>query len=231
MDKTINFTVKRIHVSQPQLSLRTIRRWGEPIMVAYGFDVEQAGTTNFQAVKTWNDGNRTWGAVTNFLRIPHNEMLKLRDMQFEEFFEGRLRTKEDKMEWLTHDRGAIYMYENAGDDWTTAPSVRWGTVSLGGNIVQVERYETIELSIGGEPKQYHQMARLKGFGPSDWGKPLQQLINEGLVHVCSCVYRDNAFSWNSPKGRIYSPFFDPNHYDFVGTATPTALYLPTMWLV
>lgn len=219
-----------IRTKKPSIELRRVRKWGDPVMVPYGFDVEQAGTTNFQAVRTWNDGNRTWGAVTNFSRIPHHQVLKLRDMQFDENFDGRLYTKEDKMEWLCHHRGTIYMYEEEGDDWETAPSIRWGTISLGGNLVQVEQYEEIFLSIGNEPKRMYQMAKLKGFKPDDWNRPLQQLIDEGLVHICSCVYRNNAFSWNSPKGRVYSPFFDPEYYDFAGTATPTALYLPVMWL-
>lgn len=228
MGSTITLTINR--ANNANLNLRTIKKWGDPVMVFYGFDVDQAGTTNFQAVKTWNDGNKTWGAVTNFLRIPHTEVMKLRNMQFDEDFNGERYTKDNKMEWLCGHRGNIYMYENEGDDWETAPVIRWGTVSLGGNVVQVERYETIELSIGTEPKRPYEMARLVGFRPSDWDKPLDRLISEGLVHICSCAYRNNAFSWNTPKGRIYSPFFSPLDYDFAGTAIPTALYLPTIWL-
>lgn len=199
-------------------------------MLDWGFDYNQVGTSNFQAVRTWNDGNRTWGAVTNFLRIPHNEVMLLREMQIPEVFEGRYFDQDSKMDWLFDERGTMYWPEVEGERWETAPNIKWGTVALGGNVVQVERYETIEMRIDNEPRRLYELARLVGFRKTDWEKPLDDLIETGLVHICSCVYRDNSFSWNTPKGRIYSPFFSPKDYDFAGTQQPSALYLPTMWL-
>jgi hypothetical protein len=221
----------RLVKSRPMRELRTIRKWGDPVMVEWGFSYDLIGTSNFQAVRTWNDGNRTWGAVTNFLRIPHDEAMLLRSMQQSEMFNGRYYDQDSKMDWLFDTRGGtLYFPEIEGDLWETAPRIRWGTVSLGGNVVQIERYDTLLLSIDNEPKKYYEMARLVGFRKTDWEKSLEDLIETGLVHVCSCVYRDNAFSWNTPKGRIYSPFFSPRDYDFAGTQQPEALYLPTLWL-
>ena len=216
---------------RPPLELRRIRRWGDPVMVDWGFDVHQVGVTNFQAVRTWNDGNRNFGAVANFLYIPHAEVMKVRDLQFAEVTERGEFDEDSKMEWLCSYRGSLYMYNSSADEWETAPSIRWGTVSLGGNLVQVERYETITLSIRGEPKRPYEMARLKGFRRSDWSRPLEQLLAEGLVHRVYCAYRNNGFG-DSPKGVCYSPFFSPLDYDFTGPNAyqPTALYLPTIWL-
>jgi hypothetical protein len=215
---------------QPTLDIRRVRKWGDPEMVKWGFDYDNIETSNFQAVKTWNDGNRTWGAVSNFLRIPNNEILKLRDMQFPQQVGDKFHDRDSKMEWLCGWRGNMYMYESEADRWQTAPAIRWGTVSLGGNLVQVERYEWIRLAIDNEPQQQYEMARLRGFRRADWSRPLDQLLTEGLVHRCYCVYKNNGFS-DTPKGIIYSPFFQPSdEYDFAGTARPTALYLLASWL-
>lgn len=217
---------------RPMGEIRTIRKWGDPIMVRYGFDVNQAGTTNFQAVKTWNDGNFQFGAVTNFLRIPKDEMFKVRDLQFTETLPHGTFTPDRKMGWLCQWRGKIYMYDNPEDHWAVAPYTRWGTVSLGGNKVLVERYEVINVSVNGESKKPREMARLVGFNKSDWNLPLSVLLELGLVHRCYCAYFPNNGFGDTPKGIIYSPFFGPNRYDFVGPSDqqPTALYLLNEWL-
>lgn len=211
------------------LGMRRVRKWGDPIMVQNGFDVNQIGSSNFQAVKAWNDGNRTWGGVTNFLRIPHDEVLLLRDLQFPETTQAGHFDEDAKMEWLCSYRGSIYMYERENDAWEDTPIIRWGTIALGGNLVQVERYEWLRLSLGSEAPRYYEMARLVGFTPADWERPMEDLLAEGLVHRCYCAYRDNGFG-DTPKGVVYSPFFSPLHYDFAGAEQPTALYLPTLWL-
>jgi hypothetical protein len=215
---------------QPRLQLRRVRRWGDPVMKSWGFDVNVVGASNFQAVRTWNDGNRTWGGVTNFLRIPHMEVMNLRNLQSSEQTGAGYFDQDSKMNWLCGYRGKVYMYETEDGNWQTDTTIRWGTVAISGNLVQVQAYETLRLSIGGEPAQDYEMARLAGFRPSDWYRPLQTLLAEGLVHRVYCAYfPDNAFG-DSPKGVVYSPFFSPLDYDFVGLDQPSALYLPTIWL-
>lgn len=207
------------NLSPPVNQIRTVRKWGDPIMVQYGFDVGQVGSTNFQAVKAFAIG-AGFGGVTNFLRIPHNEVMKIRDMQIPDAY-----TKDKKMEWLCSYRGSIYLYEQMDDAWETASNIKWGTITLGGNRVQVLGYENLNVGNG----EIWNMAKLKGFTPSDWGRPLEQLVAEGLVHRCYCAYKNNQFG-DSPKGIVYSPFFSPAYYDFAGNAQPTELYIPTMWL-
>jgi hypothetical protein len=201
--------------------MRRIRKWGDPVMLQYGFDVNSVGTTNFQAVRTYNKSTG-FGAVTNFIRIDRDDIDNLHEMQIPDNH-----TSEQKMSWLCGWRGKIYMYDNVDDNWRTSAQIRWGTVSIGGNLVQVERYETFPVFLNGE-KRSREMARLVGFRKTDWGRPLTELLALGLVHRCYCVYKNNQFG-DSPNGIVYSPFYGLQDWDFAGQDSPDALYLPTEW--
>jgi hypothetical protein len=216
--------------TRPSLELRRVRKWGDPVMTEWGFDVNQVGTSNFQAVRCYNT-KTGFGAVSNYLYIPHEEVMQLRDMQFPETTDRGFYDEDSKMEWLCSFRGSLYMYDNETDDWRTAPRIRWGTLTLGGNLVQVERYEVMNLIVNGRPRAPYNMARLVGFRRSDWNRPLDELITEGLVHYCYCAYKNNQFG-HSPKGIIYSPFFSPLDYDFTGgpDKQPDSLWIPEIWL-
>jgi hypothetical protein len=157
-------------------------------------------------------------------------VLKLKAMQIEDEYEVK---KEDwrsqKMEWLCDYRGTIYFYDGPSDDWKSAPCIRWGTAAIGGNVVHVLDIEIIEAKMRDGVTRKVEMARLKGFRASDWDRPLDPLLAEGLVHRCFCAYKNNAFG-DSPKGIVYSPFFSPQDWDFTGKAKADALYIPTEWL-
>lgn len=225
--REIYFTPASPPPPPPQKIMRKVRRWGDPVMTQYGFDVNQVGTSNFQAVRCYNK-ETGFGAVTNWLYIPHVEVMNLWNMQIEDNYATK-----NKMNWLCSYRGSLYMYDRESDDWQTAAQIRWGTLTLGGNVVQVERYETIRTIFGTTDNKYLQdvqMARLVGFKPLDWTRPLSELLMDGLVHRVYCAYfPENGFG-DSPKGVVYSPFYSPQAYDFGGTKKPDALYLPVVWL-
>ena len=206
--------------------LYRLRKWGDPVMLALGYDVEQVGTTNFQALGLYNK-ETSFGAVTNFLYMLRDDINNLRNMQFDQTVEGKNASKDGKMDWLCAYRGKMYMYDDRADDWHTSPKIRWGTVALGGNLVQVDGFEDIEVKLPGEKgaAAKHRMARLVGFRKTDWARPLNELLAEGLVHRCYCAYKGNKFG-DSPKGTIYSPFFSPLDWDFNGAKQPGAFYLP-----
>lgn len=209
--------------------LYRIRKWGDPVMLKLGFDVNQVNTTNFQATGLYNK-ETGFGAVTNFLYIPREEVFRVRDMQFDQAVDGKNASKVGKMNWLCGFRGKIYMYDDPSHDWQTADRVRWGTVALGGNLVQVDGFEEIHVKLPGENEAaVHTMARLVGFRKTDWARPLADLLAEGLVHRCYCAYKDNRFG-DSPKGIVYSPFFSPLDWDFSGNRQPGAFYIPTKYL-
>src|SRR4030095_15055185 len=112
----------------------------------------------------------------------------------------------------------------------TAKFIQWGIITLGGNLVQVEGEEEIEIKIDGV-KKTERMARLVGFKKKDWYRPLDELLAEGLVHRCFCVYGSRNKPIDTPKGIIYSPLFSPLEWTFAGQARPKALYLPFYYLV
>lgn len=205
-----------------------IRRWDDPVMQALGFDVDKVGTTNFQAVGLYNKLTG-FGAVSNFIRIERDDIDNLQGMQFEEERNGKTFTPKSKMDWLAAFRGKLYMYDDETDSWEVSNRIRWGTVSLGGNLIQVERFEEIETKLPGGARGAHKMARLVGFRKTDWTRPLDELLAEGLVHRCYCAYKNNQFG-DTPKGIIYSPFFSPKDWDFNGKKKLDALYIPAVYL-
>jgi hypothetical protein len=209
--------------------LYRIRKWGDSEMIKYGFDVNQVNTSNFQAVGLYNK-ETGFGAVTNYLTIQRDDIDNLHNVQFDQTVDGKNASKKGKMDWLCGFRGKMYMYDNESGNWQTSSQIRWGTVSLGGNLVQVDGFEEMELQLrGGHPKAAHTMARLVGFRKTDWGRPLQDLLAEGLVHRCYCAYKNNQFG-DTPKGIVYSPLFSPLDWDFNGVKQPGAFYLPMEYL-
>ena len=72
--------------------LYRVRKWGDPVMLNYGFDVDQVKTTNFQAVSLYNK-ETGFGGVTNFLLVPHSDVEKLMNMQFDQAVEGKNASK------------------------------------------------------------------------------------------------------------------------------------------
>lgn len=217
-------------LSVPDSKLYRVRKWGDPVMVAYGFDVNQINTSNFQAVALYNNGNKEFGAVSNFIRISHDDVMRLKALQIDDDYESkRSDWHSQKMNWLCKFRGTIYMFDNDSDQWQTAPYIRWGTLALGGNLVQVLGTDSIRAKMRDGTTRKVEMARLKGFARADWSRPLDDLLAEGVVHRCFCAYENNHFG-DSPKGIIYSPFYSPQDWDFTGTAKATALYIPVEWL-
>lgn len=227
--------------TQEPLLLRQLRIWGDPVMVAYGFDInivnQQHNTnSNWQNLKLYNT-KTGWGAVSNFLHIPREDIDYLRSIQIPDsitYLDGTTRNYDarQKMNWLCSYRGKIYMYDSEDDNWETASRIRWGTTAIGGNMVSIERYEVMRVPNPANTSQmvWLEMARLKGFRKTDRSKPLAQLLSEGIVHRCYCVYRNNQFG-DSPRGIVYSPLWSPLDYDFAGTNQPDAFYLPAAWLV
>jgi len=220
----------------PGSQLYRVRRWGDSVMGKQRFSVNIVGTTNFQAVKLWSPEGG-WGGVTNYLRIPHEHVRNLAAMQIEDMFDAKETSHNkafdmeqwlvQKMSWLCKDGGTIY---TRAESWKTASQIRWGTIALGGNLVAIDGTETFTHKLPGEAtKRSVVMARVKGFRKSDWNRPLDDLLAEGLVHRCFCAYWGNVFG-DTPKGIVYSPFYSPLDWDFPGQNKPKAFYLPLEWL-
>lgn len=207
-----------------------IRRWDDPVM---GRSVADIGVSNFQAVGLWNKANNTLGGVTNFLIVPHADIQYLAGLQVEdEYLDKQPDWRKQKMNWLCKEKGTIYFWSASTGDWRSLAYIEWGTIGLGGNLVQVEAIETLQVKLIDGVKRYIPMARLKGFHMTDMGRPLGDLLAEGLVHRCTCAYLPNNKYGDSPKGVVYSPFWSPQDWIFIGPGQiqPNAFYLPMEWL-
>lgn len=230
--------IRKLERADPDRLYR-VRIWGDPIMAELGFDVNDPhvaedavkGVGHFQAIGLYNNFNNEFGAISNHIDIQRDDIDNLIQMQVEEVFDGKLITPKQKMNWLCAHRGNIFMYDDAADKWETAPQIRWGTIALGGNLVQIERFEEIETKLPGEKKKrIHRMGRLAGFRKSDWIRPVDELLAEGLVHRCFCIYQNNGFGDVPNKGVVFSPLFSPKDWGFNGNKKLDALYIPEAYL-
>ena len=231
-------------------NLYKVRIWGDPKLeglTTASESVQEKAPSNFQAVGVYVKEISQRGGVTNFLKIERAEIDKLIAMQIEDIFE-RKRSKEkksegkrsnrkrleiwreQKMKWLCKEKGTIY-FTKGGKGWENAPDILWGTIALGGNLVQVEGEPVpMEIKVEGGKKEEKLMAKLVGFTKLDWSRPLDELLAEGLVHRCFCAYPGDK-PGDSPQGIVYSPFFSPVGRDFSGKAKPSVFYLPFDQLV
>jgi hypothetical protein len=217
-----------------------VKKWGDPGMKELGFDISvlqaKHQSSNFQAVGLYNKATG-FGAISNYLVIPREDVLKLEALQVEDEYEEK--RGEDwlhqKMNWLCQHRGSIYMFAEEDSykgewPWRRTEGIRWGTLALGGNLVKVVGTDEFEAKVRGnttvEPVK---MAKLQGFTPSDWDRPLDDLLAEGLVHRCFCVNGGNDIA-DAPKGIVYSPFWSPEYWEFMPKPTsgtvPSALWIP-----
>ena len=221
----------------PDNNLWKVRIWGDPKLGGLTVEsesVKEKAPSNFQAVGLYNDVTGR-GAVSNFITIERDDINNLIAMQIEDEYEAKEKDKdwlEQKMKWLCKEKGTIYFTKDTGHDWETGPFIFWGTVALGGNLVQVKRFIRIQIKEGRKKKE-KEMAELVGFRKSDWNRPLDELLAEGLVHRCFCAYSPGDKPGESPKGIAYSPFFSLQDWKFgeKGQKKPKALYLPAEQLV
>ena len=218
-----------IDVSTPNTStsagnLYKVKIWGDPVMVAQGFDVNFVKTSNFQAVPLFiEDGS--CGGVTSFLHIPRADVEKLKGLQISDDPDN---TVQQKMHWLCGSyRGKIYMYDEPNDDWEISPFIRWGSIALGGNLVMVDKLVDMVVKPPDNKKRSMTMARLVCFRNTDWGKTWH--THPHLVHRAYCAYHSNHFG-DTPHGIVYTPLYSPLDWDFGGTYQPKAWYVPLEWL-
>ena len=182
----------------------------------------------------FNKANNTVGGVSNFCRVGHTDIEYLKALQVEdEYVDKQLDWRRQKMNWLCKEGGTIYFWNSMVGDWSSLAYILWGTIGLGGNLVQVEDVETLLVKLpNSSTKRNMPMARLRGFRMADQVRPLTDLLAEGIVHRCFCAYLPDDKFGDSPKGIVYSPFWSPRDWIFLGPnqTQPDAWYLPMEWL-
>ena len=224
--------------STPRPNVYRVRKWGDPVMKEFAFDINiKKFSSNFQAVGLYNTATG-FGAISNYLLIPPNDVSWLENLQIEDEYEAKVPDwLHQKMSWLCQERGSIYMFaskEKGRSPWRRPDGIRWGTLALGGNLVQVAEWKEFDFDVTTPSgKKVRNMARLVGFTSKDMVKPMDQLLAEGLVHRCYAVNPGNVFR-DSPQGIVYSPFWSPREWEFTpkpkkGTV-PTDLWIPACYL-
>ena len=236
-DKYLKWTES---IAQPGTKMYRVRRWGDKALKSGALDVNKVGTTNFQAIGLYNKASDDFGAVMNYIHIYRDDIDRLKQLQVDDIYlDKKPDWRRQKMDWLCQYEGSIYMFDDENDSWMRSPQIRWGTLALGGNLVQVDDYEELDIKVKGFEnvgipvkggKVRLKMWRLVGFRRTDWYRPLDDLLREGLVHRCFCAGNRNQIN-DSPQGIVYSPFFSmADRWDFRGTIQPRALYIPDVYL-
>jgi len=220
-------------IALPESNIYRVRHWGDVVFHRLGLDTEIVHTSNFQAVGLYNRVTG-FGAISNYVHILRDDIDHLIDMQFDQIVDGKKMRVEDKMNWLCQYEGRIYFFDNRKDSWQSSERIRWGTLALGGNLVQVVDEDWITLRYPGEkPGEKpvkRRMMKLKGFRKSDWSRPIDELLAEGLVHRCFVANSGNSFA-DTSRGIVYSPFYDVTQWTFNnGTAHPDGLWIPWHYL-
>ena len=232
--------------STPRSNVYRVRRWGDPVMKKFEFDINSPKSpgkdfsSNFQAVGLYNKAEG-FGAVSNYLIIPPDDVAWLENLQIEDDYEAKVPDwLHQKMSWLCQERGSIYMFsskEKGRSPWRRSDGIRWGTLALGGNLVQVERFENFDPAVTTPSGiKVTKMAKLVGLKRNDMSRPLDELLALGLVHRCFCVEKGNNGFGDSPKGIVYSPFWSlDDKWEFrpqqqKKKPAPTALYIPAEYL-
>lgn len=186
--------------------------------------------SNFQVLPLWNDASNAFGAVDQYLVIPQADIQKLKKMQT--YPDGW--TPDQKMQWLGGDyRGRIYMHDR-NVNWDTSESLRWGTLVLGGNLVEIDKIEIKNVHLPALPmgeKESVEMGRLVCFTPDDWNT--DHWSNPAKIHRAYCAYRPDDIKGDSPKGVVFTPLWSPKHWKYVGPnkPQPTSFWIPMRWLI
>lgn len=209
-----------------------IRRWGDPLL---GRSVTGIGVSNFQAVGLYNKANKTLGGVSNYLRMPKADMNRVMALQIEdEYLEKKDAWRLQKMNWLCDKAGSPYFYFHHAQsgDWVTLSYMEWGTIAFGGNIVYIESVEVLDVKLTDGIRRQRPMGKVRSFRTTDWGRPLVELLAEGLVQRCFCAYLPNDKFGDTPKGIVYSPFYSPLDWTFINTTQvqPKEFYIPMQWV-
>jgi len=220
-------------IALPGSNIYRVRHWGDVVFHRLGLDTEIVHTSNFQAVGLYNKVTG-FGAIANYIHVLRDDIDHLIDMQFDQIVDGKKMTVEDKMNWLCQYVGRIYFFDSRKDSWQSSERIRWGTLALGGNLVQVVDEDWITLKYPGEEPGKkavkRRMMKLKGFRKSDWSRPIDELLAEGLVHRCFVANSGNSFA-DTSRCIVYSPFYDITQWTFNnGTAKPDGLWIPWHYL-
>jgi hypothetical protein len=192
-----------------------------------------------------------WGAVTNFNRLTHSDMMHIARQQVRQFgynwtdaelIDRQAQVLPDgyslkqKMGWLYQDMtttdGPPGLEMWGQGEWYNAPEIRYGTMIHGGQKVAVSNTVTdLWITLPGVSSGVYFMVKCRKLLPFRRADLTRPITDDWLWNRCTVAhYPDNGYG-DAPKGHIYAPVaLAPDEFDFTGTFTPTAYYVPEVWL-
>lgn len=259
MSLTIIFPPKTT-TPAPGYSVRTVKKWGGE-MVQYSYDTTiRMNIGSFQVIElaiigrypgeTVDKWFGSWGAVTNFNRLTHSDMMNIARQQVRQFgynwTDTELISKQtvtlpdgynlkQKMGWLYQDMtgASVPGLEMWGwGEWYTATEVRYGTMVHGGqNVAVSDELTTLRITLPGDfPNTVKDVPcrKLLAFRRADLARPI---TDNWLWNRCTVANHPGNGYGDAPKGRIYAPVaLDARDFDFAGSFVPSAYYIPEIWL-
>lgn len=198
----------------PAPVIRTVRRYGDPFMVAkMGLDTAFLGTGNFQNVvlATWRNNVLTFSAVSQFQMMDTQALDYLRSIQVADAVEVNR-----KLNWLGVNGGGgrPYLTKNSG--------IAYGTMVWGGTQVQLEtdaQGNVKEWTFRGRYQQEenvpaHDITFVKPvfFRRADIGRPVAELRAECKIVRATEAMRqpaENTFNDTPQGGVIWCPLWSP----------------------
>jgi hypothetical protein len=236
----VNVSISFPRATPPPVVLSNIveaRKWGDPILYALdGMSTAPPpagiGVGNFQETILFTEQNG-FNAISTYQKMGRVELDYLQSIQRADNY-----TVKQKMGWLVGDAagqtpGTIYWTKTLAWDDPLCNEFFFGTLVFGGQKVAVE------VDASGAKKVYYFWAayrkeaiykwipfyKIRGMRRSEMGRPVEQLLAEGKMQICTCANRsataENVYT-ETLKGIVYHPVWEP--YDFPSNAG-NALYI------
>jgi hypothetical protein len=239
----INIKIKQVYSPPAGYSVHRVKRWGEDdVMLRNTWDVRQrGGGGQFSMVEPYlvrADGSWVgqWGAISNYSRLTHADMLSISNWQFaEQASETQYFDVNQKMAYLYQPQDGTPGTEIWGDgNWSTTVNAKYGHMVHAGQLVALSDALTFfNVKMPGELSRRDVVMReLLMFRRSDFSKSFAS--HPWLVQKATVSLPMDSYPWNRygdyPRGTVYMcVMLDPQ--DFPANNGAVKAFIPVEWTV
>lgn len=215
-------------VAEPSTGdVRTVRKWGDPVMVKHGYTTVDMATGNFGLcglIVEDEAGRAHSDQVGHSVELDRATIDKIASLQYAE---GDI-TVDRKMRWLMNGtKGRPMWFDSDEDKWQTADRVYYGPMAYMGQKVQIGARVTVFGTFRAYKNQNLDCYEVTAFVHDDWGKTYAS--HPYLVQKATGAFKrpeDNTYT-DSPMGTIFVPMFAPTYGRFRGLSG----YQPKRYLI